>query len=160
MVYFLEALIVLSKILTKNQIKHIIINIAGDKSKMSIPKNFKTNYLGKLNIEQLIYEYSKADVFVCSSIEDNGPMMINESLMSGTPVVCFDTGVGPDLINESTGYLAKNKSSSDLAEGINFVLFKSISKDWKGNSRKFAIKNYGNNKIKNNWKTLINSLNS
>ncbi len=158
--YFLESLDFLAKVLTENQIKQITINIAGGKSVIPIPKKFKTNYLGKLSIEKLIIEYSKSDVFVCSSVEDNGPMMINESLMCGTPVVCFDTGIGPDLINEFTGYLARNMSSSDLAKGINYVLFNSESKNWTDNSRNYAINNYGNKIIENKWRKLINSLSS
>ena len=52
-------------------------------------------------------------------------MMINEALMCGSPVVCFDVGIGPDLVNNSTGYLAQNFSYEDLAKGIYKVLFES-----------------------------------
>ena len=56
------------------------------------------------------------------SIEDSGPMMINESIMCGTPVVCFDMGVARDLVHTGrTGYRAALRDSSDLAFGIREV---------------------------------------
>jgi glycosyltransferase involved in cell wall biosynthesis len=67
--------------------------------------------------------YSAADVFVSPSIEDNLPNMIMEAMSCGTPVVAFNTGGIPDLIDHQVnGYMAEFKSSTDLAEGINDVL--------------------------------------
>jgi len=156
-VYFTEAINLFWNKINKEERKLIKINIAGLKINLPFIKEINVNYLGNLPINQLIMEYSKSDVFVCSSIEDNGPMMINESLMCGTPVVCFKTGIGPDLINNNTGYLSKNMSSSDLSEGIKKVLFDSDDKNLKESSRKYAINNYGNKIIENKWKELISS---
>lgn len=159
-VYFVDAINFLWNNIKKDQRKLIRIYIAGRKINLPFNKDIDINYLGELSIDELIEEYSKSDVFVCSSIEDNGPMMINESLMCGTPVVCFKAGIGPDLINDDTGYLAKNMSSEGLANGIEKVLFSSDNKHLKKNSRIYAIKNYGNKIIENKWKELINSLDS
>jgi len=126
--------------------------------KLKIPSNFKVNYLGKLPMAKLINEYSKADVFVCSSIEDNGPMMINEALMCGSPVVCFDVGIGPDLVNNSTGYLAQNFSYKDLAKGIYKVLFDSDIEKLKNESRNLAINKYGTKIVANSWERLVNNI--
>lgn len=72
---------------------------------------------------QLALMYQSADLFVCPSIEDAGPMMIPESMLCGTPVVAFNTGGAPDLIETmKTGYLAAYKDSSDLAQGIYSLL--------------------------------------
>ena len=63
--------------------------------------------------------YNLADVFVCSSIEDAGPMMINESLSSGTPVISFDVGVASNLIeNDVSGFISPDISAIALAEMI------------------------------------------
>jgi len=68
---------------------------------------------------QLALVYQAADVFVCPSIQDSGPMMINESMMCGTPVVAFKMGVASDLIIPGvTGYIAKLMDACDLAAGI------------------------------------------
>jgi glycosyltransferase involved in cell wall biosynthesis len=67
--------------------------------------------------------YQAADTFVCPSIEDSGPMMINESLMCGTPVVSFDMGVAGDLVHTgTTGYRARLGDCRDLARGIGAIL--------------------------------------
>ncbi len=67
--------------------------------------------------------YQVADVFVCPSIEDSGPMMINEAIMCGVPVVSFEMGVAIDLVHSGkTGYRAKLKDSDDLAKGIDYIL--------------------------------------
>jgi glycosyltransferase involved in cell wall biosynthesis len=85
---------------------------------------FQVYHLGCLRGDtQLVAAYQAADVFVCPSIEDAGPMMINESLMCGTPVVAFNTGGAPDWIeNLRTGYLAALRDSTDLAHGIYTLL--------------------------------------
>ena len=71
----------------------------------------------------LAMAYQAADVFVCPSIEDSGPMMINEAIMSGTPVAAFDMGVAVDLVHTGqTGYRALLGDAGDLARGIGFVL--------------------------------------
>lgn len=73
--------------------------------------------------EMLAAAYAASDLFVCPSIEDSGPMMINESILCGTPVVSFDMGVAPDLVHTGmTGYRAELKNSVDLARGIQVIL--------------------------------------
>jgi glycosyltransferase involved in cell wall biosynthesis len=42
--------------------------------------------------EKLAEAYRLADVFISPSLDDAGPMTVNESLMSGTPVVALDLG--------------------------------------------------------------------
>jgi glycosyltransferase involved in cell wall biosynthesis len=85
---------------------------------------FESHYLGYLdNNYGIASAYQAADIFLCPSIEDSGPMMINQSIMSGTPVVSFEMGVSLDLvINGETGYRAKLKDSSDMATGILKIL--------------------------------------
>jgi glycosyltransferase involved in cell wall biosynthesis len=157
-IYFSNAINFFWNNIDDDQRKLIRINIAGRKANLPIKKDINLNFLGQLSIHDLIVEYSKSDVFVCSSVEDNGPMMVNESLMCGTPVVCFNTGIGSDLINKNTGYLAKNMSSEDLAYGIKKVLFDSNNKNLKQKARKYALDNYSNKIIKNKWKELIKNL--
>ena len=111
--------------------------------------------MGKLSIEALVNAYGVADVFLCSSIEDNGPMMINEALMCGTPVVCFKVGIGNDLVSKKTGYLSKKFDSEDLAHGLMQVLFDSDLQKMSQYCRDFALSHYSNEKIKNAWKQLI-----
>tara|TARA_B100000579_G_scaffold437455_1_gene466862 strand:+ start:5253 stop:6530 length:1278 start_codon:yes stop_codon:yes gene_type:complete len=80
--------------------------------------------LGYLNsLEDLVYAYNSSNFFVCSSIQDSGPIMINQSIASGVPVISFDMGVASDLIfTEKTGYKAKPLDIDDLTLGMNQFL--------------------------------------
>lgn len=67
--------------------------------------------------------YSAADVLVVPSLQENLSNMIMECLSCGTPVVGFDIGGNVDLIDhKKNGYLASPFSSSDLAQGIHWIL--------------------------------------
>ena len=53
------------------------------------------------------------------SVDDFGPMMVNEAFMCATPIVAFNIGVARDLIkSEKTGYLAKKYDADDFASGL------------------------------------------
>lgn len=82
-----------------------------------------TRRLGYVNAEVLALAYCASDFFVCPSIEDSGPMMVNEAMMSGTAVVGFAIGVLPDLVMDGeTGALALTKDAKALAEAIGRAL--------------------------------------
>lgn len=60
-----------------------------------------------------------ADVFVSSSVEDNAPTTIMESLACGTPVVAFAVGGVPEMIVDGdAGVLVPARDVSALAEAI------------------------------------------
>ncbi len=95
----------------------------------SHPKNnepfpFEINYAGSFSDDvSLALLYSCADVFVAPSLEDNLPNTVIESLACGTPVVAFNVGGMPDMIDhKKNGYLAKYKDVEDLSRGINWIL--------------------------------------
>jgi glycosyltransferase involved in cell wall biosynthesis len=88
----------------------------------SVP--FKTKFMGSLKDEySTALVYNAADVFIAPSLADNLPYTIFESLSCGTPVVAFNTGGIPDMVqHKSNGYLARYKDAGDIVEGIKFVL--------------------------------------
>jgi glycosyltransferase involved in cell wall biosynthesis len=123
--YVIEALKSLKKQLGTDKNRTLIVtagNISGIGS--FLINNFQHKHLGFLASDRMLAKaYQAADVFVCSSIEDSGPMMINESIMCGTPVVSFEMGVALDLVHTGkTGYRAELQNSVDLAKGIKYVL--------------------------------------
>jgi glycosyltransferase involved in cell wall biosynthesis len=84
---------------------------------------FEHRSLGFVNAKTLARAYAAADVFACPSVEDSGPMMINEALMCGTPVVAFDMGVARDLILPGeTGQIAPLADAAAFARGLAQVL--------------------------------------
>jgi glycosyltransferase involved in cell wall biosynthesis len=67
--------------------------------------------------------YSAADVTVMTSAQENLPNSIMESLACGTPVVAFNVGGVPHLVEHQTnGYIAQPLSVADLSAGLLFVL--------------------------------------
>ena len=85
---------------------------------------FPTHFLGRLsNIDSIVACYNSADLFIAPSLEDNLPNTIVESISCGTPVVAFNTGGIPDIIDhKQNGYLAAYKDELDLVNGIEWVL--------------------------------------
>jgi glycosyltransferase involved in cell wall biosynthesis len=67
--------------------------------------------------------YQSADLFVSTSIQDSGPMMVNESIMCGTPVVAFEVGVVPDLVKDGvSGYRVPVMDTAALSKNMAKVL--------------------------------------
>ena len=73
--------------------------------------------------QELVEVYNLADVFVLPSLEDNLPNMVLEALACSIPVVAFNQGGIPEMIDhQQNGYIADFKSANDLAHGISWVL--------------------------------------
>lgn len=63
--------------------------------------------------------YQSADLFVSPSIQDAGPMMVSESLLCGTPVVSFNTGVASAMIEEGVnGRIVEEMEPEPLSKAI------------------------------------------
>lgn len=82
------------------------------------------HFLGELNEEaKLVAAYASADVFVLPSLSEVFPLVGLEALATGTPVVAFNIGGLPDLIeHQRDGYLARPYELADLARGIAWFL--------------------------------------
>jgi glycosyltransferase involved in cell wall biosynthesis len=85
---------------------------------------YKAHYTGKFNDDiSLSLLYAAADVFVASSVQDNLPNTVLESIFCGTPCVAFNIGGMPDMIeHQKNGYLAQPFVPEDLAQGIHWIL--------------------------------------
>ena len=55
------------------------------------------------NAVELAEIYSSADLFVIPTIEDNFPTVNIESLACGTPVLTYDTGGSPEILDDTCG---------------------------------------------------------
>lgn len=76
---------------------------------------------GLLDEKGLFMAYYASDLFVSSSIDDSGPMMVNYSIACGTPVLSFPIGVSVELVQHmKTGYIADFMSIQSLEDGIDF----------------------------------------
>lgn len=81
---------------------------------------FPIHYTGHLHDDlSLRALYSAADAMVIPSRQDNLPNTGVEAHACGTPVVAFDTGGLPDIVeHQCTGYLAKVFDVSDPPLGL------------------------------------------
>jgi glycosyltransferase involved in cell wall biosynthesis len=119
--YLVESLKILEKRLSpseKSKIEVIIVSRDVSEAFDEIPFIKKhIDYIKDYRLLALLYQ--SVDVFVNSSIEDSGPLMVSEALACGTPVVGFDMGIVNNLvITDFNGYKAKLKDSEDLANGM------------------------------------------
>lgn len=142
-IILIDALLRLAKTWPGGTPKPFLI-VAGESSDIlaSLQEDWQVYFLGPVSVEKLAVIYSAADLFVCPSIEDSGPMMVNESLMSGTPVVAFSIGVVPDLVTSGvTGEVAEEINGESLAAAIVKVLSWSDEKriQARGQCRSVAI---------------------
>jgi glycosyltransferase involved in cell wall biosynthesis len=87
---------------------------------------FKTHFPGYINDDRkLSLHYQASELFVSSSLQDAGPMMVNESIMCGTPVVAFNLGVSEDLvINGITGYILPLGNTNEMASKMEILIRK------------------------------------
>lgn len=143
---------------------NILLLIAGkgiDEIADSLPFDF--HYMGEVNNTYGIASaFQAADVFLCPSIEDSGPTMINQSIMCGTPVVSFEMGIAMDLVkNDETGYRVRLKDSMAFAQAIFKILCMSDSElsIMRTNCRNLALELYSSEVNFNNWINILNDNN-
>ena len=160
---FIYSLDLLFSKLTENQRNDLIILTAGEKPIEKYIK-FKNIHLGTLKSKKaLICAYQSADIFVCPSIEDSSPMMLNEAVSCGIPVVAFDMGVAKDLISfPNTGYKAELNNNFDFANGLYQLLFTKDSNllidKMSENCRISALKLTSSISVGHQWDEIINNL--
>lgn len=101
-----------------------LVIVGASEPAQSINSGMKVHYVGNLGDEiSQVLLYSAVDVTVAPSMQENLSNTVMESLSCGTPVVAFDIGGMPDLIDHiKTGYLAKPFEVNDLYVGIKWVL--------------------------------------
>lgn len=100
--------------------------------------------LGFLNSdEQVRVAYSAGDFFVLPSLEDNLPNTMLESMSCGTPVIAFDVGGTPDVINEQTGIITPLGDVQRMSDAISFLVSNSERRELLGeNCRKIMVEKY------------------
>jgi len=112
--------------------------ITQDVNIQSINLGFVSNELDKS------IAFSSADVFLFPTRADNLPLMLQESMACGTPMVSFNIGGVPDLVRPNiTGYLAAPEDVDDFCLGIVNLLEDSEARaQMSQNCREIAVKEY------------------
>ncbi len=85
--------------------------------------DIKYSYLGFLNHNSLAKIFGVTDCFICPSIQDAGPMMVNQSILSGCLVVGFPIGVCLDLVIDGiTGFITEKIEAKELGNCLTKVI--------------------------------------
>lgn len=110
-------------------------------SSVSMP----TRNLGYISSDRMkSVAYSASDLFLFPTRNDNLPLVLQESMACGTPMVSFEIGGVPDLVRPGlTGYLAQPENVSDFCNGI-IQLLEDREKHQRlqHNCRQIAVKEY------------------
>jgi len=106
----------------RNTVELVVFGSSG--MNLCKPGGFNAHFLGEIHDDtKLAALYSAASLMIVPSRQDNLPNTVSESQACGTPVVAFNIGGLPEMIeHEKSGYLAKPFDTEDLAQGIEFVL--------------------------------------
>ena len=71
------------------------------------------------NDSELASLYNEADIFICTSIEDLSPMMVNEALLCGLPVLAFNNASNKEyIINMKNGFMANEFDTKTLSNTL------------------------------------------
>lgn len=96
-----------------NEDYQIVLVGITEKQKNDLPVNIigitRTN-----NIKELAEIYTAADVFVNPTLEDNFPTVNLEALACGTPVITYDTGGSPEIVNIECGAVVRQDNLDEL----------------------------------------------
>jgi glycosyltransferase involved in cell wall biosynthesis len=118
-----------------------IIVVGDSENKSNSRAFFPMRFLGSVKDDwSLALIYSACDVFVAPSMQENLSNAVMESLACATPVVAFNIGGMPEMIEHKfNGYLATPFMPSDIAKGINYVF---ANEELKKNARDYVLKNF------------------
>jgi glycosyltransferase involved in cell wall biosynthesis len=143
------------------KIKKIELVVFGqNKTKSQLDLGFPIHYLGHFENNLILRTlYSAADLMAVPSRQDNLPNTAVEAQACGTPVVSFNIGGLPDIIDhQKTGYIAQAFDIRDLANGIIWVLEQSFSNKLSNNARKRAVEKFSEKKIAEHYVNIYKKL--
>ena len=150
---------ILEKYSNDNSIHFICI---GGISNLINEKDSNITYIPKINNTILLAKYySCADIFLYPSLADSFGLVVAESMSCGTPVLTFETGGIPEIIeHKKNGYVAKYGDLEDLEKGLDYLLnLGSLETDIMSKDSIEKIKNnFTKEMMVNNYISLYNSL--
>lgn len=142
--YFVESVKMLAQ--QYPELYHSVeILIAGKVKDAHVFKSLSLPYrmLGVVAPDSMLMVYNAVDLYITSSLQENLPNTIMESLACGVPVVAFRVGGIPEMVeHRQNGWLAEFKSAPSLAEGIRWCLFEADYAKLSTNAREKVIGEY------------------
>ncbi len=110
----------LKKLPSSLKAETVLLTLGGGGASISEVVGVDSLNLGYVSSDRLkSIAYSAADLFIFPTRADNLPLVLQESMACGTPMVSFKVGGVPDLVRpEITGYLATQEDADDFCTGI------------------------------------------
>jgi glycosyltransferase involved in cell wall biosynthesis len=100
------------------------VHFVGVGQRTDVPRDLPVSFTGTITDDQMMARYfSCADVVVSPSMAENAPLVLIESLSTGTPVVAFNVGGVPELVDEACGVVVGQRSTQALAHALERALF-------------------------------------
>lgn len=88
-----------------------------EKTDALLPSNV-TSIHKTSDVNELVGIYTAADVFVNPTLEENFPTVNIEALACGTPVITYQTGGSPEIIDDSCGKVVQYGNQEELLREI------------------------------------------
>lgn len=104
---------------------------------------------------QLYKEYSKAHIFINPTLQDNFPTVNIESIGCGTPVITYNTGGSPEIIDSTTGIVIDKYDYKQMANVINSI---KINYYFKLSDLQNRAKMFSREKMISNYSSLYNNI--
>lgn len=154
-----ESLIDLSERHINDDVQLVVFGGSEPNEEIGLP--IPVTYVGYIqDNEDLVKLYSAADVMVVPSRYEGFGQTVSEALACATPVVAFDASGPRDIVDhQESGYLAEPYDSSDLANGIAWVLEDEARRKRLGeNGRDRATNRYSDTRVAEQYRELYSDL--
>ena len=141
----------------KNDANFYFVTLGNSKNINLSIKNKNYSHIEFLSHNKSAEIYSLSDFYVCTSIIDNLPLTILESMSSGLPVITFDNGGSKEAVMDN-GYIVKNRDYQAIIKILSNLKTKQVQRLSK-KSRMFALNNFNPSKIANNYIKIFQNIN-
>jgi glycosyltransferase involved in cell wall biosynthesis len=150
----------LKKILEYYSKNEIYLLVFGSYNNIFSGLGISVNAIGQVYDEYtLALLYSSSDLFIAPSREENLANTVLESASCETPIVAFDIGGMPDIVeHKKNGYLATPFDIEDLANGIDWVLSNENYHELCSNARKKILREFDSVVVVKKYKALYKSV--
>ena len=131
-----------------------------NKPKLPTKHAVPIHYMGKIHDDETLRAiYNSADAMLIPSRQDNLPNIAVEAHACGVPVISFNVGGLPDIIeHQKTGYLAKPFEIEDLTNGILWFLSHPDKKHLNNYTREQAVLKFSQKKVAEEYFNIYRNL--
>lgn len=146
-------------LLVKENANFEVLILGENKQEELGPFPFKFTHWGYVtDIEKVKLAFQLSDLYVITSVQDNLPTTIIESLSMGTPVAGFEVGGIPEMIDdEINGFLVESGDVNNLAMKVADFL-KNNRADFRNQARLKTLNTYDTKVIVNQITTVYKKL--